>query len=258
MMNMKDKIIEMTKYKKVDNNSQHGSGFFSIEDLEDDEVDEEMDPHREIARSLASGGDNSSTDADGSWLNSLSVYQIWNTLTFAWMQNLLKKGNVKPLTLEDLDELPKSDSSEGVFKRFSQVWNKQMTENASPSLTWTFVFAFGKPFIAAGFLKLVHDSSLFVGPMLLNALIKYLSDPSKPLSLGLMYVLGLFLSNFMMSLCLRQYFWWCYRVGMNLRSAVITSVYSKALVISTAALGKKSTGEITNLMSVDSTRLQVN
>lgn len=43
---------------------------------------------------------------------------------------------------------------------------------------------------------------------------------------------------------------------MNLRSAIITAVYSKSLVISAAGLSKKSTGEITNLMSVDSTRLQ--
>jgi hypothetical protein len=43
---------------------------------------------------------------------------------------------------------------------------------------------------------------------------------------------------------------------MNLRSAVITSVYSKALAISAAAISRKTTGEVTNLMSVDSTRLQ--
>jgi ATP-binding cassette, subfamily C (CFTR/MRP), member 1 len=49
---------------------------------------------------------------------------------------------------------------------------------------------------------------------------------------------------------------WCFRVGMRLRSAVITSVFAKALVLSTSALSYRTTGEITNLMSVDSTRLQ--
>lgn len=44
---------------------------------------------------------------------------------------------------------------------------------------------------------------------------------------------------------------------MNLRSAVITAVYAKSLVISAGALSRKSTGEVTNLMSVDATRLQV-
>lgn len=43
---------------------------------------------------------------------------------------------------------------------------------------------------------------------------------------------------------------------MNLRSAVITSVYAKSLIISPMTLARKTAGEITNLMSVDSTRLQ--
>jgi ATP-binding cassette subfamily C (CFTR/MRP) protein 1 len=49
---------------------------------------------------------------------------------------------------------------------------------------------------------------------------------------------------------------WCYRVGMRLRSAVVTSVYSKALVLNAGVLSRRATGEITNLMAIDSTRLQ--
>ena len=67
--------------------------------------------------------------------------------------------------------------------------------------------AFGRFFLTAAVLKLVHDSLLFVGPQLLNALINFLNDPSEPMSTGLWYVFGLFTSNLVMSLCLRQYFW---------------------------------------------------
>lgn len=105
-------------------------------------------------------------------------------------------------------------------------------------------------------MKLIHDSSIFVGPLVLNKLINFLNDPDEPISQGLLLVLVLFLSQLTMSICLRQYFFWCYRVGMRLRSAVVTSVYAKSLVISNSSLSKRNTGEITNLMSVDSTRLQ--
>jgi hypothetical protein len=44
---------------------------------------------------------------------------------------------------------------------------------------------------------------------------------------------------------------------MNLRSSVVTAIYNKALSISVASLSRKTLGEITNLMSVDSSRLQV-
>ena len=46
-------------------------------------------------------------------------------------------------------------------------------------------------------------------------------------------------------------------MGMRLRSAVTTSVYTKALSLSTAAMSERTTGEISNLMSVDASRLQV-
>ena len=125
-----------------------------------------------------------------------------------------------------------------------------------PSLTVAFLSAFGGPFAAAGGLKFIHDSLLFVGPVLLNRLIKFLGDPSQPRILGFYYVIALFVVNIVMSLCLRQYFWWCYRTGMRLRTAVVTSVFVKSTSLTMGALGKRSTGEITNLMSVDSTRLQ--
>jgi hypothetical protein len=180
-----------------------------------------------------------------------------------------------------------------------------------PSYLMALWHAFGGPFMAVGGLKLVHDrylflfsdgslsflpnhpepclscsvsSCMFVGPMLLNRLIAFLKDPNVPLSTGLAYVAGIFLANFVMSLCLRQvvphgttpitrfthhqasshtllrgatqYFFWCYRVGMRLRSAAVTAVFNKSLVLSAAALSRRTTGEISNLMSVDSTRLQ--
>jgi ABC-type multidrug transport system fused ATPase/permease subunit len=183
-------------------------------------------------------------------------------------------GNGRALEQEDLYELSKEDSSAGVYAQFSRHWKKQLAKRKKrrnkslhesdkiskrepkPSLSIALLRAFGGPFAGAGLLKLVHDSLIFVGPLSLNKLILILGDPEKPVSLGLFYVAAIFLSNFCMSLCLRQYFWWCYRVGMRLRSAVTTSVYSKALSLSTAAMSKRTTGEITNLMSVDASRLQ--
>lgn len=183
-------------------------------------------------------------------------------------------GNGRALEQEDLYELSKEDSSAGVYAQFSRHWKKQLAKRKKqknklvhegdnntkrepkPSLSIALLRAFGGPFAGAGLLKLVHDSLIFVGPLSLNKLILILGDPEKPVSLGLFYVAAIFFSNFIMSLCLRQYFWWCYRVGMRLRSAVTTSVYSKALSLSTAAMSKRTTGEITNLMSVDASRLQ--
>lgn len=186
-----------------------------------------------------------------------SPLAIWNTLTFGWMAPLLRTGSKRPIMQEDLYNLSDVDQAERIFSSYNYEMN---TLKSNPkrinSLTYVFAKAFGKPFFIAGLLKFVHDCLLFVGPLLLHATIRFLRDPSQPLSYGLFYVTGFFLSQVIMSLLLRQYFWLCYRTGMHFRSAVVTAVYDKSLLISSSVLSRRNTGEITNLMSVDSTRLQ--
>eukprot|EP01041_Mallomonas_annulata_P007311 gene7311-14905_t len=183
------------------------------------------------------------------------IFYTWNVLTFAWIKPLLELGNKRPLEFTDLYNLDFTDSAKGVYLKFRSIWKVQM-KTKKQSLIYTYMSAFGGPFIAAGALKLIHDCCLFVGPMLLKAIIGFLNDPTQPKEAGLIYVAELFLANLAMSLCLRQYFFWCFRVGMRLRSTVITSVFQKALKLSSGALDKRSTGQITNLMSLDSQRLQ--
>ncbi len=115
----------MTKYRKVDNQSSHG--LFSIGDLEDDEVDEEMNIPRDSSTTSQSSS-SSHLDDLGNGSFSCTPYVIWNTLTFSWMQSLLQKGNQKPLTIDDLDELPRQDSSDGIYRRFITVWNQRLKE----------------------------------------------------------------------------------------------------------------------------------
>jgi len=60
-----------------------------------------------------------------------------------------------------------------------------------PSLIRALYNAFGADFLNAGLLKLVHDSCLFVGPQVLNRLIRFLRDENAPMSYGLsLMVLG--------------------------------------------------------------------
>jgi ATP-binding cassette, subfamily C (CFTR/MRP), member 1 len=180
---------------------------------------------------------------------------IGNVVLFTWMKPLLELGNEQPLDFSDLYELSAHDQAEHINDSFNVAWNKQLTKE-SPSIVLAYVHAFGLPFFMAGGLKLIHDSLLFSGPYLLNRIISFLDDPSQPLSTGLYLVTALFITNALMSLCLRQYFFRCFRVGLRLRSAVITSIFAKSLVISPGVLGRRSIGEISNMMSADSTRLQ--
>lgn len=105
-------------------------------------------------------------------------------------------------------------------------------------------------------MQLVHDLNVFVGPQVLKALVNFFRDPDAPLLRGVGLCVLVTISQLTMSVCLRQYFFQCYRCGLRLRSATIVAVYDKSLRLSSSERQNRTTGEITNLMSVDAQRLQ--
>lgn len=257
----------MASYHKLTNTKLASNKTFTIEEEDDDDDEEEKDNVMysvDLVDMSSRHGltSNRSTEVDSDSLqeagrsvfdicSGLSLFGIWSTLTFGWMDSLLRKGSKKALEASDLPPLLPVDQARTVYRRFRKAWSNQLDSVEQPSLVHALAGAFGAPFFFAGCIKFAHDSSLFLGPLLLNRIIRFLDDPSQPISHGLLLVLCLFLVNLCQSLCLRQYFWLCFRTGMNLRAAVVTAVYSKTMVISTDALSKRTTGEITNLMSVD-------
>ena len=74
----------------------------------------------------------------------------------------------------------------------------------------------------------------------------------------------MFFGALLQSICLRNYFYLCFRTGLRLRSSCVTMVYTssiesshpsrynKSLRLSTASRSQYSQGEIMNLMEVDS------
>ena len=74
----------------------------------------------------------------------------------------------------------------------------------------------------------------------------------------------MFFGALLQSICLRNYFYLCFRTGLRLRSSCVTMVYissiesfhppryNKSLRLSTASRSQYSQGEIMNLMEVDS------
>ena len=71
-----------------------------------------------------------------------------------------------------------------------------------------------------------------------------------------MYCAILFFSALLQSLCLRNYFYLCFRTGLRLRSSCVTMVYNKSLRLSAASRALYNQGEIMNLMEVDSQKVQ--
>lgn len=185
---------------------------------------------------------------------------IWSRLIFKWFTPVLYRGNDKKrLDPEDLDlvPLPNDCDTDYITKTFEACWKTELERNPSnPSLFVAICRAFGGEFMYAGLLKLIHDLCVFVGPQVLNRMIVYLRQPDSDLSKGLLLTTAVTISQLLMSLCLRHYFFKCYTTGLRIRSSMITAIYQKALIVSAEERQTRSLGQITNLMSIDAQRLQ--
>lgn len=208
----------------------------------------------------------------------------WNALLFRWLNPILTQGSS---TDEGLDEdhlqlfrLPLSCRAGFVFEIFHREWQKQQLQTNThvprstprhclanrlhtqqycqgmPSIAYCLAKALGGEFLRAGMLKLIHDLCMFVGPLVLHEFVNFTQDAHAHWIKGLILTFTVALSQLVMSLCLRHYFFRCYQVGLRVRSAVIMAVYQKTLTISTAERNRLCSGEIGNLISVDAQRIQ--
>ncbi|GAB9464782.1 Atp-binding protein [Globisporangium polare] len=215
---------------------------------------------REEHKPLLNGADYGSTPAHVQHAGLGDRYPSQNATCvsaalFSWVNPVMELGNARPLQHEDLYQLDPDNRAHNVSDAFQTAWRAQ-EKLAKPSLTWALAQTFGGQIAKAGFLKFVHDSLQFVGPLMIKDIIAFLKDPDAPMSQGLTYAGIVFVSGVIQSFMLRNYFFHCFESGMRVRSAICTAVYQKSLVLSAAARQKKTTGEITNLMSIDAQRLQ--
>jgi len=126
-----------------------------------------------------------------------------------------------------------------------------------PSLIRVLYKSFGADFLRAGILKFIHDANLFVGPQVLNRLIQFIRSNDADLSEGVTLTIIVTVSQVVMSLCLRHYFYKCYTCGLRIRTAIVIAIYRKSLVLSLKerhAHGGR--GEIANLVGIDAQRMQ--
>lgn len=185
-------------------------------------------------------------------------YEFANPLsrvTFWWANKMLALGNKRPLSGADLWPLCSSEKSANLCDRFDERWEEEKRKE-KPSLAKSFVKVFAKPFAIAGIFKFVNDVCQFLQPVMLNLVISFVQDTNAPYSRGFLIVLGMFSVAVFQTLAVNTYFFGVFRVGMQIRAAVVSAVYRKSVRLSNAARMGSSVGEIVNHQSIDASRFQ--
>ena len=196
----------------------------------------------------------------------LETATLLGRLWFLYMDPVLRKA-ARTGTLSPGDALPlgRSDGAVELHARFERLWQKERDAGRDPPLWRLFVRGFFGPFLPAAAFKFAYDMLQFVGPTVLHSVVQYMTDEDielwwsrfvPPHYRGYYYAGILLTANLVATVLLHQYFARVYRVGMNLRSVTVASVYAKSLRLDSVARQQQPVGTIVNLMSADATRMQ--
>ena len=152
---------------------------------------------------------------------------------------------------------------------FMQLLNDVYTESKdTASKTKVSVFpallkTFGYEFFLGSFFQAVYTGMSIVSPQIQKQMINYVNqkyiaeDETAFAWKGVLFAGLLLATTVFLSICNGQYYNKMFVIAMKLRTSVNSSIYRKALKLSSTARRESTVGEIVNLMSVDVQRFMV-
>lgn len=209
---------------------------------------------------------------------------------FCWFDKLAWQGYRHPLEHKDLWDMKPEDAAGEVMPEFAKHWNDTIAkrnthlqpmlskaeysrdaksvggdavkfvrppraaEKKIASILPALCKAFGPTFLFGAMLKLAQDVLTFMSPKILKWLIEFIRDKEAEDWKGIFYAVLLFLVASTQTLFLAQYFNRMMFVGLRIRTALVSAIYRKALIMSNSARKESTVGEIVNLMAVDAQR----
>lgn len=179
---------------------------------------------------------------------------LFSHIFFSWMTPLMQLGYKRPITEKDVWKLDSWDQTETLNNRFQKFWFEE-SQRSKPWLLRALHRSLGGRFWLGGVFKIGNDASQFVGPVILNLLLKSMQE-GDPVWHGYIYAFSIFAGVFLGVLCEAQYFQNVMRVGFRLRATLVAAVFRKSLRITNEGRRKFASGKITNLMTTDAESLQ--
>jgi ABC-type multidrug transport system fused ATPase/permease subunit len=168
----------------------------------------------------------------------------------------LKLGEQKALEQHDLWHIAKGDEAALVSEKFmarltSTKDSLDISEGRVGLAMWR---AHAKIFVLAGMIKLFHDITMFLGPFILEVLLKHIQNKgSRWVGIGLASALTA--ANVIETLTVNAYFHMLFRICLHLKTSLIDMLYQKSLKLSVAKTQDVGVGAIVNLQSNDASKL---
>uniref|UniRef100_A0A8C7D982 Cystic fibrosis transmembrane conductance regulator n=1 Tax=Oncorhynchus kisutch TaxID=8019 RepID=A0A8C7D982_ONCKI len=177
----------------------------------------------------------------------------------AWLNPLFRIGYKRRLEEDDMYKVLPEDGSERLGEELQSLWDHEVQKAAKdlrpPKLAKVLIKCYWKPYAVLGIFTLIEEVIKVIQPVFLGKLIQYFEkyDPDNMDALyeAFGYAAGVCLSTLILAVTHHLYFFHVQRTGMKMRVAMCHMIYKKALCLSSAAMGKTTTGQIVNLLSND-------
>lgn len=186
-----------------------------------------------------------------------------SSLIFGWFEPIVVKGYKHGLTQKDLPRAPNYLDVGANVETFLKQWNLHVqgvdfsSDKPRPTLKlWKpLIKSFGWRFLIGNCIGLLNYTELYLSPLILRLLINHIDNAKEETWKGYLYALALFAASVLNTILFSHYVICLNETGIQIRSSLISAICRKALKISNSARQSYTTGEITNLVSVDCQRI---
>ncbi|XP_063800162.1 ATP-binding cassette sub-family C member 8 isoform X2 [Pseudophryne corroboree] len=200
--------------------------------------------------------------------------------TYWWMNAFIKTAHKKPIDLKAIGKLPIAMRAVTNYIRLNEAFEAQKSKSSpcptgSRSIWFALCHAFGRPLILSSVFRILADILGFAGPLCVSGIVRYLGKKNETVHpravffgvpfissqefLANAYVLAvlLFFALLLQRSFLQASYYVAIETGINLRGAIQTKIYKKIMNLSTSnmSMGEMTSGQICNLVAIDTNQL---
>ncbi|KAI1286674.1 ATP-binding cassette sub-family C member 3 [Halotydeus destructor] len=186
--------------------------------------------------------DLASTNPSPEWTSSF-LSRLW----FTWFDDMIKLGYKRPLVMEDMYDISEEYKSSHLYEKFSKYWSyPDRCDILAPLLK-----TFWSKLLLAAILQLLATIFTFVSPSMLNYLLVWLASDDLHWH-GVFYAAAMFTAPLVQSVLSNQCEYVTALSLIQIKTVVVSTLHRKTLQLSSRARTRFATGQIVNMMSVDS------